>query len=69
MLGSLAHAEFAVEKSEQVHNMNIKEQKNYEKLNKEIGKCVGGDSFTGVVLKCFQFFHQSLAFGIKITQE
>lgn len=37
MLSMLSQSEFTMEKSLQVHAMNLREQENYEKLTKEIG--------------------------------
>ena len=38
MLSMLAQCEFTMEKSVQVHAMNLSEQESYEKLTKDIGK-------------------------------
>ena len=41
MLAQLAQSELAMEKSLMVHDMNVQEQANYQKLNREIGKLRG----------------------------
>jgi len=38
MLAVLAQCETTMMKSVEVHNMNVKEQENYERLNERIGK-------------------------------
>ncbi len=38
MLSTLAQCEFAMTKSSHVHDMNLREQKNYESLQEKIGE-------------------------------